>query len=177
MKMIIGIIVSVVVLVVLVGGTAWNCIGTEVSLRNQFNAQLDVNEASFDKTWKIIQQNSQVTQKERETFAKTYTEIMEAKQGIAGNGSLASFLTESKVELSDDAYLRLMSTIESQRESFFRDQKKLAQIKQQHDNSRTTPVMKIFNGGKPELEMIIVSSDKSKEALTTGQENDVDLFN
>jgi len=150
---------------------------SEVSLRNQFNGQAKVNESSFDKVWKILANNASVATTERESFRKTYTEIMQAQKGVAGNGQLASFLTQSKIEITPDLFRKLMNTIESQRESFHRDQQKLIDLKREHDDIRMRIPSTWFVGGRPELELKIVTSSKTDEAFTTGQDNNVDLFN
>lgn len=148
----------------------------EVGLRNQFNAQQKTNESSFDKTWKVIQQSAQVPEHERESFRKTYVEIMQATKGVAGNGQLASFFNQAQINISGDLFQKLMTTIESQRESFHRDQQKLLDIKRRHDDVRTKFPSSFFVGGRPELEAKIVTSDKTDEAFNTGKDNDINLF-
>lgn len=150
---------------------------TEVSLRNQYKAQLKSNESSFDKTWKVIQQQANVAETERDSFKKTYTEIMTATAGIAGNGSLASFLSQSKIDISPDLFQKLMTTIESQREGFHRDQQKLLQIIKQHDDIRTKIPSSLFVGGREPLETIIITSSKTSEVFETQKDDDLNLFN
>jgi len=149
---------------------------TEVSLRNKFKAQQKANESSFDKTWKIIQQNAQVSERERDSFKEAFTDIMSEQKGIAGEGKLASFFTQSKIDISPELFKKLMTTIESQRESFHRDQQKLLNIVEQHDNILTELPSSIFVGGREKLEAIIVTSSKTNEAFSAGEDNEVNLF-
>lgn len=162
--------------VVVLGLMYVSATNTEISLRNQYKAQLKSNESSFDKTWKIIQQQANVADTERESFKQTYSEIMTATQGIAGNGSLASFLTQSKIEISPDLFQKLMTTIESQREGFHRDQQKLLQIIKQHDDVRTKIPSSFFVGGREPLETIIITSSKTSEVFETQKDDDLNLF-
>ncbi len=62
----------------------------EIRLRNAIAAQQKSNESSFDKTWKVIQQQAGVATTERESFRQVYTEIMTATRGVAGNWRVSS---------------------------------------------------------------------------------------
>lgn len=149
---------------------------TEVGLRNQFNAQQKSNESSFDKTWKVIQQQCGVATTERESFRKTYAEIMTATNGVAGNGQLASFFSQAKVDVSPALFSKLMTTIEAQRESFHRDQQHLAKMWQQHNDVLTKMPSSLFVGGRERLDLHLVTSAKTESVFAAGQDNDVELF-
>ena len=180
LKPIHGVILTIVVLAVLM--TAIPLImytsthNKEVTLRNQFNAQQEMNKATFDNVWKIIQQQTQITVKERESFKDTFVEIMNSQKGIAGNGTLASFFTQSKIDVSPDLFKKLMTTIESQRMTFLDSQKKLLQIKKDHDDLLSQIPSSLFVGGRDELEAIIVTSSKTKQTFETGEEDNIDLL-
>lgn len=149
---------------------------SEARLRNQFTAQQKLNEATFDNVWKTIQQQTQVASYERDSFRETFTEIMEAQRGVAGNGSLASFFQQANVQVTPDLFKQLMVTIEAQRAVFLDSQKNLLQIKNNHDNLITQYPSALFVGGRPPLEAVIVTSAKTDEAFRTGAEDDIDLF-
>ena len=176
-KTLIAVVGAIVVGVLLFGGLYMSAHNSEVSLRNQFNAQQKSNESSFDKTWKVIQQQAGVAGEERETFKKTYVEIMDATEGVAGKGMLASFFTQAKIDISPELFSKLMTTIEAQRESFHRDQQKLLEIKKDHDNVLARVPSSWFVGGRSSLEAQIVTSAKTSEAFAAGEDNNVDLFN
>lgn len=171
------IILIVLVAVMAIFGMFWvSTSNEEVRTRNEFAAQQNALESEFDKVWKVISQQAQISQHERETFKKTYLEIMQAQKGIAGQGTLASFFSQAQVPISAELFSKLMTTIEAQRESFNRSQKKLIQIKLQHDNLRQQWPHSMIVGGRPALELTLVSSDKTKEIFSTGRDNDVQLF-
>ncbi len=174
---VVGGIVAAVFLVVLIIGLTWiGAVNAEASARNSFLAQQKANESSFDKTWKVIQQNAEVTTTERESFRKIYPEIMSATKGVAGNGQLMSMFQQAKIDISPALFSKLMTTIESQRESFHRDQQKLLQLKKQHDDIRTRFPSSLFVGGRPELEAKIVTSTKTTESFESGEDNETKLF-
>lgn len=157
----------------IVGVSARNA---EVSARNAFNNQQKVNESSFDKVWKVIQQQAGVAEAERNSFRETYSEIMTETRGVAGTGGLASFFSQAKIEISPELYSKLMTSIEAQRESFHRDQQHLLRLKQQHDDIRTRFPYSMFVGSRPELEVKIVTSSKTAEAFSSGVEDNVSVF-
>lgn len=170
-------IVGLVVFVGIVFGlVAISIFNNEAKLRNQFNAQQKANEASFDKVWKTIQSQASVANEERESFRETYEAIMVAQRGVAGNGSLASFLNQSQISVSDDLFQTLMVTIEAQRESFLQNQEKLLDIKRQHDNMLDTFPSSLLLASRERLEPKLVLSEKTDSAFSSGQENDIELF-
>lgn len=169
--------VGLFALVLLIIGGMWiSAVRAETRLRNAFHAQEKANESTFDKMWKVISQQAQIPVKERETFRQTYVEIMQATKGVAGNGQLASFFTQAKIDIPSDLFRKLMTTIEAQRESFNESQLHLVQLKRQHDDVRTMPPSSWFVGYSPELELKLVSSLKTMESFSTGEDNDTTLF-
>lgn len=172
-----GAVAIVFIVLVMVTGVVWiSSVNAEVSARNALIAQQKANESSFDKLWKTISQQAQVPLAERESFQKTYAEIMKATKGIAGNGQLASFFQQAKVDISPDMFKKLMSTIEAQRESFHRDQQHLLVLKQQHDNIRMRFPSSLFVGNRPEFDVHIVTSSRTSAVFESASDNDISLF-
>jgi len=147
-----------------------------IGLENKAAAQTTVNEAFFDKMWKVIQQYAEVSDEYKTTFKEVYPALMEGRYGDARGGALLSFITESNPDFDITLYANLQKAIEAQREGFFREQKKLTDLKLQHDDIRTTWPGRVFVGDRPEMEIKIVTSAKTDEVFNTGQENDVSLF-
>lgn len=145
----------------------------EVSARNAFVAQQKSNESSFDKMWKTLKQMGGIPESERASFEKAYVNIMTATKGVAGNGQLASFFQQAKIDIPPTLFANMMSTIEAQRESFHRDQQKLLKMKQQHDDVRTKWPSAFFVGSRPEVEAKIVTSAKTTAAFETGEDNEI----
>ena len=160
---------------VIIGGM-WLSFNTrEVGLRNQIVAQQKSNEASFDAVWKIIAQKAQVTDSYKEGFREVYKDIMAGRYGTEKNSPLMKWVWESTPQFSDKLYVDLSTTIESQRITFKRDQQKLIDLKREHDNLRTQPVSKLFVGSRPEVAIVVVTSQKTDETFTSGHEDDVSL--
>ena len=176
MKVAMGSVCVVAALVLILALLAMSSYNREVALRAQFEAQQKSNQSAFDRTWKTIAQESAVAVKERDTFREAYVEIMQNTKGVAGQGALAAFFTQAKVDISPAQFQRLMSTIESQRASFHRDQQKLLDIKAEHDTLRKSFLFQRLVGQRDELEATIVTSKKTDEAFESGAENDVAVF-
>lgn len=174
-----GFIVGLIVVAVLggiVGLMYVSANNSEIGLRNQATAQQKNLEVVFDRTWKVIQQEAQVSDQYKEAFKEIYPALMEGRYGNARGGALLSMITESNPNFDTKLYDRLASAIESQRTDFAREQKKLLDIKREHDDVRLKFPGSMFVGSRPEIVVVIVTSSKTDEAFKTGKEDDVNLF-
>lgn len=166
-----GVVVALVGMVFMMYVSASN---GEVRLRNAVVAQQKANETSFDTCWKIVQQQAQVTDKYKDAFKEIYVGLMEGRHYEKG-GSLFKFVMESNPKFDSKLFLKLATSIESQRTVFKRDQQKLIDLKREHDNMLTTIPSSWFVGSRPPVEIKIVTSTKTTEAFNSGKEDDVDL--
>ncbi|VVB50651.1 Uncharacterised protein [uncultured archaeon] len=148
----------------------------EITLRNQVKAQQENLKVVFDTTWKIIQQQAEVADQYKDAFAKIYPALMSGRYGNQRGGALLSFIKESNPEFNINLYEKLANSIEAQRITFAGEQKKLIDLKREHDNLRQTFPNNLIVGSRPEIVLEIVTSDKTNEAFKTGKENDVKLF-
>jgi hypothetical protein len=55
-------------------------------------------------------------------------------------------------------------------------QKELIDYKREHDNLRKLFPSCIFVGSRPEIKIIIITSEKTENTFKTGKDNDVDVF-
>lgn len=136
-------------------------------------------EVIFDNTWKTIQSEANVTDKYKDGFKEIYIGIAEGrydndKEG--GKQTLMKWVQESNPTFDSGIYEKLMNTIEGSRQSFTIEQKKLIDIDREHKALRATFPNSIIIGGRPDLDIRLVTSGKTKEAFQTGEENDVNLF-
>lgn len=170
---IIGLIVVVLGLTTAIYGV--NVSNSEIDLRNQASAQDDMRGAYFDKMWKTIQQQAEVSNEYKEAFAEIYPELIEGRYS-QGDGALMKWIQEANPDFDASLYKKLMNTIEAQREGFFNEQKKLRSIMQQHENLRLKWPSSMFVGGREKLDYEMVTSKKTKNIMESGEENDVELF-
>ena len=104
----------------------------EVRLRNQLAAQQEANKAVFDNTWKILQQQAGVTNEYKESFKEIYPKLMEGR--YAEGGQMMKWVQEANPQFDTSLYKTLMNSIEAQRTNFTREQRKLIDLKREHDN-------------------------------------------
>ena len=149
----------------------------EIKLAENIHAKQDVTSASFDNMWKILTTQAGEATEYKESFKDVYTEIMAGRYSNERGGALMSWIHESNPEFDASIYTKLMTSIQAERTSFFKEQKMLVDLNREHKTIRQTIPGKWFIGNKEDIEIIIIESDKTKEAYNTGLENDVDLFN
>jgi len=176
MKIAIITLCSVLLLGISFGATYVSYSNQEVRLRNQASAVQETNEVEFDKTWKVISQQAQVTGQYKDDFKDVYTSIMDERYDGDRAGALMSWVQEHNPNLDSSIYKTLMTTIEAQRESFNRRQFTLRDIKREHDNILDTFPGSLFLASREHIDVQLVSSTKAREAFETGLEDDVDLF-
>lgn len=169
----IGACVLVPLLIVVMMYVSYN--NQEVRLRNQIGAQQKKNEATFDQTWKIIQQQAGVSSEYKDSFREIYTDIMNARYS-KGDGTLMKFIKEHNPEFDSSLFKKVMTSIEAQRVNFTREQSLLLDLQREHNNLLQTLPSSIFVGGRAPIEVKIVTSGKTNKSFETGEDNDVDLF-
>ncbi|MFW6120572.1 MAG: hypothetical protein ACOC80_06685 [Petrotogales bacterium] len=149
----------------------------EIELRNLAEAQQENNKTVYDKVWKVIKQKAGVTDKYATDFKEAYGGLMTARYGEGGEKNpMWSWVKEHNPQLDVSVYKDLSRSIEALRNEFQQVQKRLIDIKREHDNLRQKIPSSWFVGGRTELELDIVTSSKTKKVFHAGEENDVDLF-
>ena len=138
-----GLLVGAIIaafIAVTIGGLWLSAHNQEVSLRNKGRAQQRNLENMFDKTWKIISQQAQISEEAREAFKEIYPALMEGRYGNARGGALLSFIQEQNPTFDIQRnYDTLASSVEAQRTAYAREQEELLTIKQLHDDVRAEP--------------------------------------
>lgn len=166
----------IILIVVLMGIGATN---REVELRNQAGAQGKANEVIYDEVWKVLQQKAGIVDKFAKDFKEVYGTIMEDRYQGEKNGPGPTFkwIQEHNPNFTPEMYKDLSIAIEAYRGKFSRVQQKLIDIKREHNDLRMKIPSKWFVGKKPELEINIVTSTKTKSTFSSGVEDDIELFN
>jgi len=162
----------VVLLMCVIGISFLSYSNSEIGLRNSIAAQQKANEASFDAMWKILQQKAGVADQYREAFKQLFPEIIKGRQG----GSLAKFVSEANPNFDTSLYTSLSNSIEAERTRFLNEQKKLVNMKAEHDNLIQKFPGSIFLAGRRPIDVVVITSERTTTVFTTGQDNDTDLF-
>lgn len=145
-----------------------------VELTNLSTAQKGVIEANFDKMWKVISQQAQITEKAKESFKEMYIPLIQGR--YANNDGLMLWIKEQNPEFKWELYERLMVSIESLRTEFFNEQKKMLSIINQYDNLRAMFPGKWFVGDLPDIKYEIISSTNAKNVMNTRIDDSIELF-
>ena len=96
--------------------------------------------------------------------------------GDAKQSPMFKWIQEQNPNFSVELYKNLDDAIEGQREEFAMVQKRLIDIKREHQLLRQKFPSSLFVGGRPELEIQIVTSTKTEETFKSGKEDSVNLF-
>lgn len=174
------VVVSIVVIIGVPTIMYFSYNNKEVVLRNAIAAQQKANEAVYDETWKVITQVAQVAENYKDSFKEIYPKLMEGRYGNARGGALMSWIKESNPTFDTKLYEKLANAIEAQRANFTREQKKLLDIKQMHDNLIDVQPGRFFLvtiGGTQKIEVKIVTSSRTEKTFATGKDDDVNVFN
>jgi len=173
MKVLVGVAIAVVILAVPVL-MYFSYSNSEITLRNQVEGQQKSNAVTFDTVWKIISGQAQVAEQHKDAFEKIYVSIMEKR--YEGKDPLLSFITEANPNFDMKLYEKVSNSIEAQRETFKRDQKKLIDLAQEHKTLCQTAPGSFFLSGRPMVEIKLVTSSRTEKAFETGKEDETDVF-
>jgi len=154
---------------------AVSTLDSEASLKNQAISQSQVVEAEFDKMWKVIEQQAQVTKASKEQQKELVDSLVKGR-----SGSFIKIVNESNPEsaFSQEQFTSLSNSIEAQRESFLLEQVKLIDFHRQH-NTMFDGVFSgliLSMGNRDKLDPVnVISSERTKSIIAEGQDNNVNL--
>ena len=166
-----AVVLSVIVVAVMYVSTS----NTEIRLRNQISAVQTDNTNEFDLMWKKIQQVAQVTQTERESVERIIIGYADERTSNS-SGSFINAVREALPNIDNSTFTNLQNIIVSSRDRFANRQKQLIDLKREHDNILLTFPGSLFVGGRPQIEITIVTSSRTQEAFQTGVDDNVGVF-
>lgn len=170
---IVGVLLFTVLLIIMVWVSSSN---TEIKLRSTITAQKEVVEAYADKLWKVVAQKAQVADQYREAFKDIYPELIEGRYGNEKGGTLMKWIQESNPNFDIGLYKDLANSIEAERAGFFMEQKKLVDLNNEHRIIKSSFPNSLFIGHRPDIEIKIISSARTKQLMQTAEENDIQIF-
>lgn len=171
-----GVAVLLVLVVVIYFAMSVSYSNGEIRLRKQVVAQQKSNEAVFDNTWKIIQQQAGIATEYKDAFRQIYPELMQGRYGNARGGALMSWIQEHNPQFDPRLYEKVANSVEVQRTIFTNEQRKLIDLQREHATMLETFPGSWFLAGRQSVEIKIVTSAKTETAFATGKDDDVDLF-
>lgn len=149
----------------------------EIRLRNALTAKQKDNQSEFDNLWKKISQTVQVTEKDRESLKEIFIAHADARSGgQPDSGALATWINESVPNIDSATFTNLQNIIVGSRDAWTQRQKELLDMKRAHDDRLDTVPSSWFVGGRPRIEVQIITSTKTDAVFQRGSDDDVDLF-
>ena len=141
----------------------------EVSLRTSIENHQRYNKPSHDTMWKILKEKYGVADKYAKDFERIYPQL------IAGRNQdkelLAKFVQESNPNLDTSLYNDLMKAISSERKKFLEDQKKLIDLKNEHDRLLGQFPGNFLLSGRSRIDITVITSDSTEEVFKQGRDN------
>jgi len=152
----------------------------EVDLNNRFKQKMDERTAFYDKMWKTISGNAQVTLKADSSFKHNVDAIMAGRKD--SQGLFMKWVQESNPNANFDIigkmYQNLANQIEGQRDGFFIEEKIIQGIVLEHNNLLQKFPGSFYNlfFSRKALEYKPITSDRTDEVMKTGKDNNVSVF-
>jgi hypothetical protein len=147
-----------------------------VDLENQYDKQMTKLETFHDKMWKTIKSQTKITDKAKDGFKDIYVGIMEGRYS-KGGGQMMLWLKEHNPQFDQTMYTKLMTTVEAQRNGFFKEQDIMQGIvKEGNDLVRKLPSSIVCSiMGKKPFEFTPISSSVSKKVMETRIDDELHL--
>jgi hypothetical protein len=168
-----GSICGVLLLSWTVGYISYN--NSEVDIRTAIKASQDANKVVYDRVWKTIQQQTQVSSEYASQFQSIYKEIMDSRNQNS-SATLARFIKESNPQFDSSLMKKLMTSIESNRMDFEREQKRLIDLSREHEKLIKTFPGTIFLRNTKTIDINLVTSSKTEANFKTGVDDDIDMY-
>lgn len=147
----------------------------EISLHNQYDAQVKVVEGVHDKMWKVISQKAQVSQEYAESFDSIYTHIISGRYD-KGDGTLMKWIKESNPQFDSSLYKELSQSIEVLRSEFLTSQKSAIDIAREHNTLCEQFPGCWFIRNNTKIDYVVISSANTKTVMETRMDDEVELF-
>jgi hypothetical protein len=152
----------------------------ESRTRNQIVAKQRDNQNQLDNTIKVISQNAQVTEAQKEAFKDIIVGNAQARH--QNGGSLATVVHEAvpNLDTTSQTYRQLMNIITAARNGWTDKQTQILDLQREHDNYFDTQPSRFFVhtlGGRDKMDRVqIVTSTRTGTAFQTGVDDDDAVF-
>lgn len=160
-------IVAVILLTGVSIGVFWvKTSNREKVLVNTATAQTSVCQSFYTKMRNILIDKHVVSKEYAENFDKIQKDVMEGR--YSDGQKLMMWIQEDNPDFDPSLYKDLMTAIEAERNGFFMEQKKLIDIKREHDNLRMLFPTSLVVGNRDELKIVVLQDETTKNDFNTG---------
>jgi len=148
----------------------------EKRARNLVVAQQVVYESNYDKMFKVIAQVAQLPAEAAKTFNKIYPDLIKGRYTNERGGALISWIVENNPQFNFGLYDKIAEAVESNRQEFFNEGRKLKDYQREHANIVRTWPGSWFYGYNDTIAVTIITSDRTQKVFAEGKDNTIDLF-
>ena len=141
-----------------------------IILKESYLAKEKTVQTAHDNMWKTIKQKFDVTDEYKSGFILSVQAVVEGRKG----GALFKTVQENMPGLSPDLYKEVMATIEGKRDMLKREMDTEVDIARQYNSFVQNPYHSLFVDST-RIEPKIITSGKTSEAWSTGEDNDTSL--
>jgi len=138
----------------------------DAELRATFTAELANREGQFDAFKNTMKDFGGLKKSYEGTIKDLYATVVTGRN--SNEGALMTFIKEDNPNFSDKMYTDLMQRVEALRKDYANVQKRLADVKNQHDQLRTKFWSRMFLSNNSELKYEVTSTAQTKETMRTG---------
>lgn len=185
-----GIALACIFVLCLLGGlTMWSWVGGfyDSANKTRISAQSRDMEAQqvYDKTWKIISQKAQISEKYADDFKQTFIGANDARYKNKEN-MMMMWITEHNPQLDASLYRELGQSVEAQRNEYLSIVKAQISIAQEHNTKVTSSgafmpcmILKVIGNPHQACDTVAVrqvTSSRTQNSFQTGKDDDVKLF-
>lgn len=146
----------------------------DAGLRNQVKAQQTENMTVKDKVRRILKQQANISETGFKKFEDIYPKIFDSR--YKDENLLVKFVTEQNPTLPMNMLEKLMDNVMALESEFALVQKKLTDVKREHDDLLTKEPGNWFLKNRDTLQIIIVTTSATKENFITGIDDDLEIF-
>lgn len=147
----------------------------ESRLRNSIESKIKDNKNVYTAMWEILKEQAGVSEQYAEDFKAIYPKLIEGRYQHGG-GQMMQWIQEHNPTFDTSLYKQIMTSIESQRETFKTSQTQLIDLSRQHNNLLTTFPSSFFLSGVEPIEIPVVINNEAEKAFSTGKEQSMELF-
>lgn len=185
-----GIVLGALMIIGLIAGVSmWSWVGGfyDSANKTRISAQSRDMEAQqvYDKTWKIISQKAQISDKYAEDFKQTFIGANDARYKNKEN-MMMMWITEHNPTLDASLYRELGQSVEAQRNEYLSIVKAQISIAQEHNTKVTSSgafmpctILRIIGNPHQVCDTVAVrqvTSSRTQNSFQTGKDDDVKLF-
>lgn len=185
-----GIVSGVIaVLVAIVGLSMWSWVGgfydsANTTRKSAISRDLEAQQV-YDKTWKIISQKAQISDKYADDFKQTFIGANDARYKNKEN-MMMMWIQEQNPNLDPSLYRELGQAVEAQRNEYLSIVKAQISIAQEHNVKVTSSgaflpctILRIIGNPQQACDTVTVrqvTSSRTDNAFKTGKDDDTQLF-